>query len=68
MTLNWRRLADVVYENTCLGFLISALIACAFRNWGLGLLLASTAAYLVLLGGVAAFMAACLWLVGGGGE
>lgn len=62
----WLRLADDVYENTCLGFLLGALLACASRDWGLGLFLGSIAAYLGLLGGFAAFMAAGLWVSGGG--
>ena len=65
---DWRKLADAVYENTCLGLLIAALVACAMRSWGLGLLLVCSAAYAALLGGWAAFMAVGVWLSGRGDE
>ena len=68
MKIDWQKLPDAVHTNTCLGILIAALVACAFRNWGLGLLLLSLAGYAAALGGVAAFMAVGLWISGGGDE
>lgn len=66
--IDWRRLADDVYDNVCLSLLIAALVACAFGNWGLAALLASAAVYLGLLGGMAAMMTYALWFSGRGDE